>query len=241
MRRTSWFILIAVTGGFVVSVGGGVVLFSENHRLRSHVRNTNELFQKLQEEAGRLDAEKAQIARDHETLQKDVVSYVAFNTTLQEETEQLRSRLTQSEALLEEQETQRQQLQDQVEKLRKQLARTKIEQRKALTQEINDLTQKVKALEAGRQQEQSRYQYNLGVVYAQVQRYDEAIEAYQKSLDLNPNNADAHYNLGLLYERVKGEPDKAVWHYGKYLESNPHAEDRGEVQGVIDRLMAEAR
>jgi tetratricopeptide (TPR) repeat protein len=50
------------------------------------------------------------------------------------------------------------------------------------------------------------------------------------------NNADAHYNLGLLYKDVKQDPDKAIMHLSKYLELKPDAEDKEEVQGWIEKL-----
>lgn len=42
---------------------------------------------------------------------------------------------------------------------------------------------------------------------------DEALKSYKKSLDLDPNYAEAHYNLGLLY-----------YDTGKYKDARKHAE-----------------
>ena len=57
-----------------------------------------------------------------------------------------------------------------------------------------------------------------------------------KSLEINPGNPEAHYNLGLLYDKVKNKPEKAVIHYKKYLEIEPYAEDKEEVMKLIKKL-----
>ena len=51
--------------------------------------------------------------------------------------------------------------------------------------------------------------HNLGLAYSQLERYDEAIDALQKSLIINPRNAGCHYDLGLVFFRKK-EYDNAV-------------------------------
>ena len=238
MRRTSFLKLSVIVAVLLALLGSTLVLVSENKRLKVQLRQSDELFQKMQKEASRLETEKSQIAREYETLQNETVSYVALNTKLQEETDQLHARVTEAEGTLKDKEGELQRVQGQLEKLHKEMARLKTEKRQALTKEFNDLTRKVATLSEDLKHERSLYQYNLGVVYAQAQRYDDAIAAYQKSLEFNPKNADAHYNLGLLYERVKGQSDKAAWHYRRYLEHNPQAEDRDEVQHWVDMLTA---
>lgn len=226
----------------VVALGIGVlVLLSEHKRLTTQLRQGDELFQKMQQEASRLEAEKVQLTRDYEALQKDAVSSVAQNTTLQEEAKDLHSRLTDAETLLNDRANELQRLQRQLEQLHRELARAKADKRKALSSALTELNKKIALLETRLKQERSVYQYNLGVVYAQAQRYDDAIEAYQQSLELDPKNADAYYNLGLLYERIKGQPEKAAWHYRKYLELNPTADDREEVEHWIDMLTASVK
>jgi tetratricopeptide (TPR) repeat protein len=43
---------------------------------------------------------------------------------------------------------------------------------------------------------------NLGLVYAGSKQYDGAIEYFQRSMRLRPNNTDAHLNLGRIYEAL---------------------------------------
>lgn len=221
--------------------GVAMVFWTDRTRLAAQLKESDELFKKFQQESARLETEKAQLAREHEALQTDVMAYLATNTKLQEETEDLNARLTEADARVEEQTLEIEKLQDKLEKLHKQMSRNTTERRVAATQQLKAASEKAAALERTLKTERSLYQYNLGVVYAQGKRYDEAIEAYRKSIELNPKNAEAHYNLGLLFDRVKSLPDRAAWHYRRYLELKPQAEDRDEVQQWIDMLTASVR
>ena len=57
--------------------------------------------------------------------------------------------------------------------------------------------------------------FNLGVLLEDMERGSEAIEAYRAALDSDPTLADAHYNLALLYERLK-QPKEALRHMAQY-------------------------
>ncbi len=47
--------------------------------------------------------------------------------------------------------------------------------------------------------------------------YDGAIQSFERALQANPNNASAHFELGLLYEEKKNDPISALYHYHKHL------------------------
>lgn len=52
--------------------------------------------------------------------------------------------------------------------------------------------------------------YNQGVVLTKMCKYQEALAAFDKALEINPNNKDAQYNkqvLNELFEKAKTEPD----------------------------------
>jgi len=51
--------------------------------------------------------------------------------------------------------------------------------------------------------------------------YDEAITAYHKAIELNPQYATAHYNLGLTYYYGKKMYDEAIAAYKKAIEIDP--------------------
>ena len=50
---------------------------------------------------------------------------------------------------------------------------------------------------------EAKLQYNKGVDMYRVGRYDEAIEAFKKAVDIDPNYIDAYYNLGSILEFIK--------------------------------------
>jgi tetratricopeptide (TPR) repeat protein len=60
----------------------------------------------------------------------------------------------------------------------------------------------------------------LGIAYAGLERWDAAIEAYGRLIDLDPAHAKAHHNLGNVYFR-RGDFEPAAAAYGKSLELDP--------------------
>ena len=58
--------------------------------------------------------------------------------------------------------------------------------------------------------------FDLGNVLDEVKRMPEAITAYRRAIALNPEYADAHYNLALALER-NGQRRSALKHWTKYL------------------------
>jgi tetratricopeptide (TPR) repeat protein len=59
-------------------------------------------------------------------------------------------------------------------------------------------------------------EFNLGNLYDEQGRLNEAFDHYRRALVLNPQYADAHFNLALLCERT-GDSLKAVHHWKSYL------------------------
>ncbi|MFM2294122.1 MAG: hypothetical protein RLZZ350_535 [Verrucomicrobiota bacterium] len=55
--------------------------------------------------------------------------------------------------------------------------------------------------------------------------YDGAIEAFEKALEVNPQSASAHLELGLLFESRQQDFAAAVYHYDRYLKLHPTAEN----------------
>ena len=55
---------------------------------------------------------------------------------------------------------------------------------------------------------------DLGVLYEEVGRMEEAERSYLQALSLDPAYIDPHANLAMLYERL-GQQEKAVYHWMK--------------------------
>jgi tetratricopeptide (TPR) repeat protein len=72
----------------------------------------------------------------------------------------------------------------------------------------------------------------LGYVLAAQGRTAEAIEHYQKVLEINPHSAEAHLNWGILLAR-QGRTAEAIEHYQKALEIDPDYADADNNLGTV--------
>lgn len=59
--------------------------------------------------------------------------------------------------------------------------------------------------------------YNLGVFYMEHKEYRRAIAEFRKSLDLNPDDAYTHFNLGYIYAQYLVNRPKAIEHFRQFL------------------------
>ncbi len=62
---------------------------------------------------------------------------------------------------------------------------------------------------------------NLGIISLRLGKYKEAIESIEKSLELDPKNANSLASLGEVQEE-KEEFEKAIEYYKKAIELNPN-------------------
>ena len=69
-----------------------------------------------------------------------------------------------------------------------------------------------------------------------AKRWNEALNAYNKAIDLNPNDASAYNNRGLAYDNLNKD-DLAIADYNKAIELNPKDADayynRGNAYGRL--------
>jgi tetratricopeptide (TPR) repeat protein len=54
--------------------------------------------------------------------------------------------------------------------------------------------------------------------------YNNAIDSFRKTIELNPDDESAHYNLGIIYSKKKMYND-AILEYKKVIETNPGLPD----------------
>jgi LysM repeat protein len=69
--------------------------------------------------------------------------------------------------------------------------------------------------------------------------YRGAIRAFGKALEVNPHSAAAHFELGWLYADKASDPAAAIFHYQRYLELRPGAENAETVGQHVFRLKQE--
>ena len=77
----------------------------------------------------------------------------------------------------------------------------------------------------------------MGELYRRSGRADEMIAAYLHAAELDPNYADPHRELGLLY-RAQSRPEQARAEFEKYLQLNPKAIDAGIIRGYLTESTA---
>lgn len=74
--------------------------------------------------------------------------------------------------------------------------------------------------------------YSRGVANAGLRQYAPAAQDLERSLELNPSNAIAHYYAGLAYNSLK-RPDKMVEHFQIFLKMAPEAPEAARVRSVL--------
>ena len=77
--------------------------------------------------------------------------------------------------------------------------------------------------------------FNLGLVLEARGEYNEALGFYQKARNLSPAFPDTYKKLGYIYSQKLNYQEEAVWHLEKYLQLNPKAADRREVEAEIEK------
>ncbi|MEI6971670.1 MAG: tetratricopeptide repeat protein [bacterium] len=93
----------------------------------------------------------------------------------------------------------------------------------------NNVEKAVREIESFRS-EQSNLLFNLGVMYTKAGLYREAVDAFRQVLKAQPDATDAHFNLGVIYQRHLSDGKRAQQHYRKFLELDPLNVDAGRVK-----------
>jgi protein O-GlcNAc transferase len=81
-----------------------------------------------------------------------------------------------------------------------------------------------KVVSNNRKRKDVEYLCNLGYAIQLKGHAKEAINYYLKALQINPNCAEAHFNLGLIYHDI-GQMNDAINNYQRYLQFNPNDPD----------------
>jgi LysM repeat protein len=86
-------------------------------------------------------------------------------------------------------------------------------------------------------EEEKEPHFLTGMGLVNAMDYSGAIESFEKSLDVNPQSASAHFQLGWLYEQKEPNPAIAIYHYDRYLRLRPGAENADIVKQRIEGCM----
>ncbi len=95
-----------------------------------------------------------------------------------------------------------------------------LKKNRALEQELKNIP--VKFTEIARQnkkliKETAQMHYNLGVFYTKNKQYDRAVAEFEKVIDVDPDDAYAHFNLGYIYAQYLVNRQKAVEQFRHFL------------------------
>lgn len=228
-------VIISALAVLIVLIATAAV-FVRIKNLDRQIAQSKDMLQKMRQENAALEEQKSNIVKEKEKLQADTMSYINLNTKLQEEKDKLKQSVDDAQKVIENKESNLQRATKRLEEIEKSLADTKLREDNALIKEKKTLIKKMVSLNSTLKKERALYHYNLGVAYASAKLYDDAADEYKKSLDIDDSNADAHYNLALIYDTVQIRPEDALKHYRAYLELRPRAEDRDEVESLIKKL-----
>lgn len=235
MKPSLWMIIVVAAGIIFVALTGGYFAVSRQ-RMAGELDQARIASQRFQEEVARIQAEKDSVSREKDKLEADTVSYLALNTRLSDEKEKLLQKITEDQKKYQDTIVQLEVEAKKLQERQKQADAGFALEKTSLAQEKKELLDRLQSLEREAAANQATFHYNLGVAFTKAKMYDEAIEAYEKSLTAQDTNADAHYNLGLLYENLRGNKSLAIKHYKRCLELNPKGKDAEEVSSWIQQM-----
>ncbi len=78
-------------------------------------------------------------------------------------------------------------------------------------------------------------QYQLGLVLARRQEWNEAATAFDLAADSDPDNAYARYYGGLMHYRAN-RPDRMATRFEQFLSLAPEAPERPEVMSIMNTI-----
>jgi LysM repeat protein len=88
---------------------------------------------------------------------------------------------------------------------------------------------------SGPADEEKEPHFVLGQSRVNAMDYQGALQAFEASLEANPQSAAAHFELGWLCEEKASDPAAAIYHYERYLKLNPRA---GNTEAIRQRIGA---
>ncbi len=82
-------------------------------------------------------------------------------------------------------------------------------------------------------EEELEYHFLAGKSRIKTLDFKGAVESFERALEVNPQNASAHFELGWLYDQKESDPAAAIYHYNRYLRLKPRASNSEMVRSRV--------
>lgn len=82
-------------------------------------------------------------------------------------------------------------------------------------------------------------QYQLGQDYKSQGRMEEALEAFQRVIDVRRVAPESHLEAGYIYLRTLKDPVRAIYHFDRYLQHKPQSQQATQVRQLIETAQKE--
>ena len=233
----SRFWLALISGVLCLGLAlGCYFLFTARQSVERRLDSMKSLLSKAETAAMQLKKEKEIILREKEKIQAETLKYMTRNNDLEKEREDLASRLKRVDGLIGTNKNEITKIQTDMDAQIKRILLHREKEQKVLRLQRQRLLESVRKHEETIEKERSLYHYDLGVAYAKAGFMRDSMREYEEAIKSDGTNADAHYNLALMYKNVEANYNRAALHFRRYLELRPDAEDAVWVQETINRM-----
>ncbi len=173
-------------------------------QLTKHQKRSEE--RKLRERLSTLRQREDTLERDLRGAQKELRDASGRASSLEEERAKLQERLDKLQSEYSEEVSTNASLRRQVERLPKDIT-TLAREHERLVKQLADT------------------HYNLGVMFVNQKDFARAAQEFQQVVELEPDDADAYYNLGLIYAEHLPDRERAIKFFQRYLSVDPAGRD----------------
>ena len=197
------------------------LLFVNNQSLRLEFNKANQHIQELEVGMDKLLQESERVQQELEYTKGTVSKEKSEKEELQKQLDEVNSIVAQKDSELKD-------LQDKNAALQKDVD--------GLSEKNGQLSENLSSTETKLKEIDLTGLKNEGLGYIKSQNFVKAIEILEKYLDLQPSDAQGHYNLGFAYDKSKIDKEKALFHYRLSLEFDPEIAEKSEIEQSIKRL-----
>jgi tetratricopeptide (TPR) repeat protein len=81
-----------------------------------------------------------------------------------------------------------------------------------------------------------RSYFQLGLAYRDKNDFNKSASSFEKSLQINDKQVEAHEELGMIYYRNLKDNRKAVFHFEKVISMQPNHPDADKIQNIINLI-----